>query len=241
MNTQQSSWLALLGITKAPTVNPNASKIKRHGNCFIENNYADTQQLKADIKEKLDGGMAGCMNIFNALASEGKVPAKNGTIMTMSSFRSHYINTVRANRIDVSGRPRGVLQKQIVDLFDSGVSEPDISNEHGFDRSHVYNTLIMCGRIQKRHRGNRIDAKSLKITQVKKLLKTSGDIKSIAKKSGASEKYIRQLKLARSRIIMFFNRGMDVDDICKVSKISRVYVESVVEELQKETNNVITQ
>lgn len=227
ISNQQSSWLTLLGVTKAPTIEPKASKIKRHGNCFIEDKYKETRQLKRDILAKLKKGMAGCNNIFKALLEEGKIPAKNGKLMTIKAFREHYRYSVRSNRIDVSQSPRGELQKSIVDLFDSGVSEQDIYRKHGFDRTHVYSTLIMCGRIKKRDRAYRIESGLVKIGRINDMLKKTGDVCAIAKETGATKKYVRQLKLARVRTIQFLNDGMPIDEICLTVGISRVHAEYI--------------
>jgi len=234
MQQQSNSWLGAFGVMEAPIIEPEASKAKRHGNCYFENKYKETRQLKADILEKLNSGMAGCINVFNALLEEEKIPAKNnGDPMSIKSFRAHYGNTVRTNRVDTINLPRGVKQKQIVDLFDSGVSEPDIWFEHGFDRTHVYNTLIMFGRIEKRDVSNRFTIGSRLCGEVNEMLKTSSDVKFISQKTGASEKYVRNIRCVRRKAVELLNKGKSADEV-KVSlkRISRNYARRLEKEVK---------
>ena len=234
-STQQSSWLSCFGLIEAPVTEPKVSNAKRHGNCFIEDKYKETRQLKADILDKLKHGVAGRGNVFKALLSEGKIPEKNGNAMNIDTFSEHYRFVKKKFGVDIAAMPKGELRKRIVDLFDSGVSESDISKVHGFYRTHVYSTLIMCGRIKKRDRAHRLESGSVKIGRINELLKTSGDVSAIAEKTGTSRKYVRQLKLARTRTISLLNNGKSIDEICEAVEISRVHAEAIAKEVRNDT------
>jgi len=231
--TQQSTWLISFGLMQIPDSNIPNTDIDRRGNCVVDDKTKTMRQLKDDIKEKIKQGVAGRINIYDALLAEKNIPLNDGKHMTIKAFGCHLLAVTRniekikkPKDIYEIKAPKGQKAKRIIDLFEQGVSEADITQIHHFERSYVYCTLVKYGRVLKRTHSGSVKHGTAKLLKIDKLLKNGGfSIKDIALETGASIKYVRQLKLERSKAIDLINRGKSDNEICVLIKISAVYAE----------------
>jgi len=230
--TQQNTWLSSLGLLPIPESNIPDTEIDRHGNCVVDDKTKTMRQLKADIKEKIKQGVAGRINIYDALLAEKKIPLNDGKHMTIKAFGCHLLAVTRniekikkPKDIEAIRSPKGKKAKCIVDNFKKGVSESDITRIHKICRSYVYLTLVKYGLIKQRTHSGSVKHGSAKLLKIDKLLKEGLPIKDIATEIGTSVKYVRQLRLERAKAIDLISKGKSDREICATIKISAVYME----------------
>jgi hypothetical protein len=225
MQSQQpNSWMVYLGahrVTTQETIDTDAHNIKTR----------IIQQLKADIAEKIDAGISDRASIYKALLDEDKIPVFDGNVMTIKAFGVHLCSvSVTKTKNCV---PTGEKAKKIFDLFESGVSEDDIVKKHGFDDTYVYVTLVKYGRIKKRSHANSKRHDSILLLKMDALLKSNLSVAEISKKTGASKKYITNLRCVRNKAVQLLKKGKTSDEVrISLKRISLNYARHLEKEVK---------
>lgn len=245
MNTQQSSWLVSFGVMPPPVPTQEKPEIETivRSKSFVRNESTEKakiiKKMKFDIVEAMERGIAGRGNIYAALLADGKIPETNGIPMTIKAFGQHLVwvrrNVHRFKKVEINldNSPKGQKAKAICDLFDSGVSEEDITKIHGINRSYAYNTLIQYGRIEKRNHSFRKRSNTVKFPGIHAMIKENKGAHEISQVTGSTIKYIKKIMLERKRALKLIGHGKSADDVCNILNICKFHAESYATEALK--------
>ena len=192
--------------------------------------------MKLDIVEAMERGIAGRVNIYVALLAENKIPETNGIPMTIKAFGQHLLYVKRnvylfkKVEINLDNSPKGKKAKAICDLFDSGVSEEDITKIYCINRAYTYNTLIQYGRLEKRDPSFRKRKNTVKFPDIHAMLIENKGAHEISEKTGSTIKYIKKIMLERKRALKIIGHGKSSDDVCKILNICKLHADGYVAE-----------
>lgn len=221
---QHDSWMVSFGahrVTTQETIDTDAHNIKTR----------IIQQLKANIAEKIDAGISGRASIYKALLDDDKIPVFDGDVMTVKAFGLHLCSVSATKTKNCA--PTGKKAKKIFDLFESGVSEDNIVKNHGFDDTYVYVTLVKYGRIKKRSHASSKRHDSMLLLKVDALLKSDLSVTEISGKTGASKKYVTNLRCVRKKAVELLNKGKSSDEVRVSLRISLNYARHLEKEVKK--------
>lgn len=235
---QQNKLLQWFGICP-PGFSPDVKSVSRKGNCIIEDRLKPTRDLKKDIQAKIESGIVGRGIIYQELLNEGKIPLKDGKPMEIKAFGLHLAKVIKkleeTRDFDKNSLPSGEKAKEILRLFDSGVSEVDIMHVHGFARCTTYTTLVDFGRIKKRSHKESLSKDKQKMPKITKMLKDGFNIDDICKQMDTSRKYVNDVIRFRRKSFKFLSNGeaKDVDELCKLVPVSKVHAEALISEFME--------
>lgn len=241
MNTQQQNpWLTSFGLIPSANIATVTNAAVKKGNCSIDDKAKPTRELRKDIQEKIESGIVGRGNIYQKLLNEGKIPVKDGNPMSIKAFGLHLAKIVekleKSQSFDRDSIPAGKKSRKILELFDSGVSELEISQVHGFTRDHTYITLVKYGRTEKRSHQNSLRKDQLKLLKITQLLIAGCDIEDICKQVNTSRKYVNDVIRFRRNAFKFLSNGAAKTtlELCQLVPVSTVHAESLIAEFLNE-------
>ncbi|QOJ19515.1 MAG: hypothetical protein HRU77_01665 [Gammaproteobacteria bacterium] len=232
---QQNKLLQWFGICP-PGFSPDVKSVSRKGNCIIEDRLKPTRDLRKDIQAKIESGIVGRGIIYKELLKEGKIPVKDGKPMEIKAFGLHLAKVIKkleeTRNFDKNSLPSGKKAKEILRLFDSGVSEIDIMHVHGFARCTTYATLVKFGRIKKRNHANSIRKDRQKMPKITQMLKDGRNITDICNQLGTSRKYVNDVIRYRRKAFRLLENesAKNALELCQLIPLSNVYAESLIRE-----------